>query len=149
MNEPAFEIEASPIPLKVDENDERIIITSGSLSLEIGKSNWYMKYTRNGKLITESKGRDLALMKTDWKGLAYDKGDNADTYIRQQLSIGVGELIYGLGERFTPFIKNGQSIDIWNEDGGTSTEQSYKNITFYISNKGYGVFVNHPEKVSF
>ena len=33
--------------------------------------------------------------------------------------------------------------------GGTSTEQSYKNIPFYISNKGYGVFVNHPERVSF
>ena len=149
VQEPAFEIEANPIPLQVDENEERIIITSGSLSLEIGKNQWYMKYTRNGKLITESKGRDLALMKTDWKGLAYDKGDNADTYIRQQLSLGVGELIYGLGERFTPFIKNGQSVDIWNADGGTSTEQSYKNIPFYISNKGYGVFVNHPEKVSF
>ena len=149
VQEPAFEIEANPIPLQVDENEERIIITSGSLSLEIGKNHWYMKYTRNGKLITESKGRDLALMKTDWKGLAYDKGDNADTYIRQQLSLGVGELIYGLGERFTPFIKNGQSVDIWNADGGTSTEQSYKNIPFYISNKGYGVFVNHPEKVSF
>ena len=40
-------------------------------------------------------------------------------------------------------------MDIWNEDGGTSTEQSYKNIPFYLSNKGYGVFVNHPEKVSF
>ncbi len=149
VQEPAFEIEADPIPLQVDETDDRIIITSGSLALEIGKQSWYMKYTRNGKLVTESKGRDLALMKTDWKGLAYDKGDNADTYIRQQLSIGVGELLYGLGERFTPFTKNGQSVDIWNADGGTSTEQSYKNIPFYVSNKGYGVFVNHPEKVSF
>ena len=46
-------------------------------------------------------------------------------------------------------MKNGQSIDIFNQDGGTSTEQSYKNIPFYVSNKGYGVFVNHPEKVSF
>ena len=61
----------------------------------------------------------------------------------------MGELIYGLGERFGPFVKNGQSVDIWNEDGGTSTEQSYKNIPFYLSNRGYGVFVNHPEKVSF
>ena len=108
-----------------------------------------MKYTRNGKLIAEAKGHDLALMKTDWKGFAYDKGDHTNTYMRQQLSIGVGELIYGLGERFPPFIKNGQSVDIWNADGGTSTEQSYKNIPFYVSNKGYGVFVNHPEKVSF
>ena len=63
--------------------------------------------------------------------------------------LGVGELIYGLGERFAAFTRNGQSIDIWNEDGGTSTDQSYKNIPFYISNKGYGVFVNHTEKVSF
>lgn len=148
--EPAFEINAVNRPLQVDENDERVIITSGSLSLEIGKNNWYMKYTRNGKLVTESKGRDFALMKTDWKGFYYDHdGDNSNTYMRQQLSLGVGELIYGLGERFTPFTKNGQSVDIWNSDGGTSTEQSYKNIPFYISNKGYGVFVNHPEKVSF
>jgi len=87
-------------------------------------------------------------MKTDWKGFAYDKGSE-DAYMREQLSLSVGELIYGLGERFSAFVKNGQSVDIWNEDGGTSTEQSYKNIPFYISNKGYGVFVNHPERVSF
>ena len=37
-------------------------------------------------------------MKTDWKGDYYDKGDITETYMRQQLSIGVGELIYGLGE---------------------------------------------------
>ena len=40
-------------------------------------------------------------------------------------------------------------MDIWNEDGGTSTEQSYKNIPFYLSGKGYGLFVNHTERVSF
>ena len=146
---PAFEINENCLPLTTSETEESITISSGSLTLEIGKNTWYMKYMRNGKIITESRNRDLALMKTDWKGLAYDKGDNSDTYIRQQLSLGVGELVYGLGERFTPFVKNGQSVDIWNADGGTSTEQSYKNIPFYLTNKGYGVFVNHPEKVSF
>ena len=40
-------------------------------------------------------------------------------------------------------------MEIWNEDGGTSTEQSYKNIPFYLTNRGYGVFENHPEKVEF
>ncbi len=147
--EPAFEIQANNLPIKAEEDDDKVIVYSGSLALEIGKKSWYMRYTRNGKLVTESKGRDLALMKTDWRGFAYDKGDNQDTYIRQQLSLGVGELLYGLGERFTPFVKNGQSVEIWNADGGTSTEQSYKNIPFYLSNKGYGVFVNHPENVSF
>ena len=146
---PEFDLNIQDLKLNTVETEEMITITSGSLSLEITKKPWSMTYKRNGKVVTKSSGRDLALMKTDWKGDAYDKGDLSETYIRQQLSLGVGELLYGTGEHFTPFVKNGQSIDIWNADGGTSTEQAYKNIPFYISNKGYGVLVNHPENVSF
>ena len=135
--------------LTVTSDEEKLTVTSGGLTLEIGKKNWYMAYRRGNEVITRSAAKDLACMKTDWKGDAYDKGDGTETYMRQQLTMGVGELIYGLGERFTAFTKNGQSVAIWNEDGGTSTYQSYKNIPFYISNNGYGVFVNHPEKVEF
>lgn len=150
VNTPAFELELTDeLPLDVEDSEEEIRIKSGSLTLVITKKQWSMTYLRNDEVITKSAGRDLALMKTDWKGLAYDPGDHNETYIRQMLSLSVGELVYGMGERFTPFVKNGQSVDIWNADGGTSTEQSYKNIPFYITNKGYGVLVNHPEKVSF
>lgn len=134
--------------LDVEEQDNLIIVKSGSLLLIIDKEDWSMRYERNGELLTKSGKRDLSYMKTDWKGFAYDHGSEG-AYMREQLGLSVGELIYGLGERFTPFVKNGQSISIWNEDGGTSTEQSYKNIPFYVSNKGYGVFVNHPERVEF
>jgi alpha-D-xyloside xylohydrolase len=46
-------------------------------------------------------------------------------------------------------VKNGQSVDMWNEDGGTSSEQAYKNVPFYLTNHGYGVFVSNPGRVSF
>ncbi|MFU2422496.1 MAG: alpha-xylosidase [Bacteroides sp.] len=148
--EPEFELyQKEEQPLTVTSDEEKLTVTSGGLTLEIGKKNWYMAYRRGNEVITRSAAKDLACMKTDWKGDAYDKGDGTETYMRQQLTMGVGELIYGLGERFTAFTKNAQSVAIWNEDGGTSTYQSYKNIPFYISNKGYGVFVNHPEKVEF
>ena len=148
--EPEFELyQKEEQPLTVTSDEEKLTVTSGGLTLEIGKKNWYMAYRRGNEVITRSAAKDLACMKTDWKGDAYDKGDGTETYMRQQLTMGVGELIYGLGERFTAFTKNGQSVAIWNEDGGTSTYQSYKNIPFYISNNGYGVFVNHPEKVEF
>ena len=147
---PSFDLELTDeLPLKVTDSQETLDIASGSLTLSITRKNWSMTYLRNGEVITRSTGRDLALMKTDWKGYAYDHGDNEETYMRQMLSLSVGELVYGMGERFTPFVKNGQSVDIWNADGGTSTEQSYKNIPFYLTNKGYGVLVNHPERVSF
>lgn len=149
-NTPSFDLELNEeLPLDVNDSDEKIEIKSGSMRVEINKKQFSMSFYRNNELITRSTGRDLAIMKTNWKGLAYDDGDNDETYMRQMLSLGVGELVYGMGERFTPFIKNGQSVNIWNEDGGTSTEQSYKNIPFYITNKGYGVLVNHPENVEF
>ncbi len=130
------------------EKEHTLIISSGNLKLIIDTEDFSMRYERQGELLTKSGHKDLGYLKTGWTGLAYDRGpDNA--YMRQQLSLGVGELVYGLGEHFTAFVKNGQSISIWNEDGGTSTDQAYKNIPFYLTNKGYGVFVNHPERVEF
>ena len=134
--------------LDVEEDENFLTVRSGSLSLVIDKENWSMRYERDGKLLTKSGAKDLSYIKTDWKGFAYDRGED-DAYMCQQLGLSVGELIYGLGEKFTPFVKNGQSVEIWNEDGGTSTEQSYKSIPFYLSSKGYGVFVNHPDRVEF
>lgn len=135
--------------INVTEDGEEITVISGNARLVIDKANWKMTYYSGDKKKCASGWRDLAYMKTDWKGDAYVRSSDQDAYMRQQLSIGVGELIYGMGERFAALIRNGQSVDIWNEDGGTSTDQSYKNIPFYLSNRGYGIYVNHPEKVSF
>lgn len=146
---PSFELSAPESGLmEVEDTEEMLTVKNGSLRVEICKENGAFAFFRGDEKLTSSGAKDLAYMKTDWKGDYYNHRQD-DAYMREQLSLGVGELIYGLGERFGAFVKNGQSIDIWNEDGGTSTEQSYKNIPFYLSNKGYGVFVNHPERVSF
>ena len=36
-------------------------------------------------------------------------------FMLNELSLTVGETIYGLGERFTPLVKNGGSHSIWNQ----------------------------------
>ena len=122
------------------ENDDEVCFSSGKLSASIRKKEgWKIDFSYDGRRITGNSPKSTGYIK------ARDKGN----YVREQLDLGVGECVYGLGERFTPFVKNGQVVDLWNEDGGTSSEQAYKNIPFYITNKGYGVFVNHPERVSF
>ncbi|KAG8938944.1 hypothetical protein FRC04_007230 [Tulasnella sp. 424] len=68
-------------------------------------------------------------------------------YILIELNLAGGELIYGAGEGFGGVVKNGQAISVWNRDGGTSSEQQYKSVPFYLSSRGYGVFVNHPGEV--
>uniref|UniRef100_L2GAH3 alpha-D-xyloside xylohydrolase n=1 Tax=Colletotrichum fructicola (strain Nara gc5) TaxID=1213859 RepID=L2GAH3_COLFN len=92
-------------------------------------------------------------------GLAYNPapstpmqtGDmrNFKHYMFTQTTLGVGETIHGLGERFGAYNKVGQSISLWNADGGTSSEQAYKNVSFWLSSKGYGVFIDTPGKVDF
>lgn len=137
---PEFEIyEQTDHEVTITNDDSVSVLTSGKLSVKINKGHdWQVEYIGQEKLLTSS----------GWRALGYvDTPDGR--FIHEQLNLGVGESVYGLGERFTAFIKNGQVIDIWNEDGGTSSEQSYKNIPFYLTNHGYGVFVNHPEHVSF
>ncbi|MBC1371559.1 alpha-xylosidase [Listeria booriae] len=135
---PAFPVEDGHVALKSSETDGDITVSSGDLRVVINKENYALTFY----------GKDQILTKSDVNGQGYITS-SSQNYIRERLDLGVGENIYGLGERFTNFVKNGQTVDIWNKDGGTSSDQSYKNVPFFVSNKGYGVFVNHPENVSF
>jgi len=126
--------------VNIENNESFIRLTSGDTTVTVTKRHpVQITYTFRNRRLTGSGARSTA----------YVKADDGIHYFREQLSLGVGETVYGLGERFTPFVKNGQTVDIWNEDGGTSSEQAYKNIPFYVTNRGYGVFINHPELVSF
>ncbi len=126
--------------VNIENNESFVRLTSGDTTVTVTKRHpVQITYTFRNRRLTGSGARSTA----------YVKADDGIHYFREQLSLGVGETVYGLGERFTPFVKNGQTVDIWNEDGGTSSEQAYKNIPFYVTNRGYGVFVNHPELVSF
>ncbi|MBU5593959.1 alpha-xylosidase [Amphibacillus sp. MSJ-3] len=135
---PNFAVANEDQDLDIVETDQQLTFQSGELKLTIDKDHF--------NIIFENGLGELTVL--DQKGLAWIEGPEDKTYMRGQLKLSVGEHLYGLGERFTPFVKNGQSVDIWNEDGGTSSEQSYKNVPFYLSSKGYGVFINHPEKIS-
>ncbi len=60
------------------------------------------------------------------------------------------EAIFGLGEKFMPLNKVGQTIDLnMTEAHGVTTPRSYKNIPFFVSTKGYGVFFNHSSRITF
>ena len=139
--------------------DEEATLTSGDLVARIARTgDWTLTFERGGVPLTTSGPKSIAQFTlepgTPMDGPAADVaqalgGPGRLHYMSQQLSLGIGELVYGLGERFGPLVKNGQSVDCWNADGGTSSEQSYKNIPFYLTNRGYGVLVDHPGHVSF
>ena len=137
---PQFQLYSGPAPqVDVHDDEQAATLTSGRLTVRVEKAgDWRIDFLDGDRAITSSGWRGMGLVDTP-----------DGRYIHEQLALGVGECVYGLGERFTAFVKNGQVVDMWNADGGTSSEQAYKNVPFYLSNRGYGVFVNHPERVSF
>lgn len=139
VDEPKFPLNSATADVATGEEEGFLWLRSGSLTVRIYKADFKLEFLRGDTVITSSPTRGAAYMQVAEQGpLMLDK-----------LTLSVGENVYGLGERFTSFIKNGQVVDIWNEDGGTCSNQAYKNIPFYLTNKGYGVFVNHSGRVSF
>ncbi|MGA4987018.1 alpha-xylosidase [Nonomuraea bangladeshensis] len=137
---PVFELRGEPVTTGIDVDAEHASLTSGALTARLRRdAPWELVFSAGGRELTRGDGRSLGVME--------DAGGRH--FLVEQLRLGAGELVYGLGERFGPLVRNGQSVDIWNDDGGTASELAYKNIPFYLTNRGYGVFVNHPGRVSF
>lgn len=148
---------------EIGEDGASVTLTTGALSARVVKgAPWNLTFTGDGKELTKSEGKSLARFKLSPQasvsaqpvgefgvsadGRAYEE---SDVFTSIQLHLNVGELVYGFGERFGTYVKNGQSIDIWNEDGGTASEQGYKDIPFYMTSQGYGLLVNNRGHVSY
>ena len=139
---PKFELDIEDLPLDVCDKGDSLTVINGKMRLEIKKNPAEFDFYYEDRYLTSfAKKWDRSYISHVIK--------NGESYMDAHLSVDIGEKLYGLGERFTSLVKNGQSVDMWNEDGGTCTEIAYKNIPFYISNKGYGVFVNDSGPVSF
>ena len=149
---------------EVGVNGADVTLTTGGLTAKVVKgAPWNLPFIgEDGKVLTESAGKSLGRFKLGAEsnvtaqpvsefGVTMDGSarDESDVFIAIQLHLSVGEDVYGLGERFGAYVKNGQSVDIWNEDGGTASEQGYKDIPFYMTSNGYGVLVNNRGHVSF
>lgn len=161
-NSPEYKLnyDASFLP-KINDNNEFTAFISKDTKAVIKKGNeWNIQYYFKDKKLTECGWKSTSYIKenehsTENRKNSYNDNQfydfiyNGNSYLREQLSLDIVENIYGFGEKFTPFIKNGQTVEIWNSDGGTCSDQSYKSVPFYISSKGYGIFVNTTDKVSF
>ncbi len=64
-------------------------------------------------------------------------------------SLSPDEKIYGCGESYGNFNKRGSRVVFWTDDAnGVQNETMYKPIPFYMSSRGYGVFMHHSTPIT-
>lgn len=141
------------VTAEVKESEQGTMLVAGNLAATVTKE----PHTFDIRFHSSDRSRKLTSLLNRSVGFAYSPATNSPMqtadmrdfkhYILTQTTLGVGEQVYGLGERFGALNKVGQSVSLWNADGGTSSDQAYKNISFWLSNRGYGVFVDAPERV--
>ncbi|PTX92661.1 alpha-xylosidase [Opitutus sp. ER46] len=139
---PSIPLQECPSPAVVIDTTaaDQAVLRTGALSAQIARGeNWELAFKADGHVLTRSAAR----------GIGFVEGRDRTTFVHERLALGVGECVYGFGERFTAFVKNGQVVDNWNKDGGTCSEQAYKSVPFYLTNRGYGVLVSNTGPVSF
>ena len=153
-SEARFEKTVSAQEVEVEIDEDQAVMRCGEILVRVDRRNWGYRFEHDGKVLTSCGFRNLGYMRWDKEVSSMFPGKEyltelADPYMVNELSLSPGECVYGLGERFTAFVKNGQVVETWNEDGGTSSQISYKTIPFYMTNRGYGILVDHTGNVSF
>lgn len=152
--EAIFEKVQNPRKTTVHIDENEAVMQAGAITVRINRREWGYQFEADGRVITSCGFRNLGYMQYQRQKASMLPADNYmlanyTPYMVTELSLAPGECVYGLGERFTAFVKNGQVVETWNEDGGTSSQIAYKCVPFYMTNKGYGIFVDHTDNVSF
>ncbi len=80
----------------------------------------------------------------------YTEIDGERVAFHDSFTVEPDEHFYGFGEKFTDFDKRGQRLVMWHYDAyGAHSERAYKNVPFFISTRGYGIFVDSTTAVQF
>ena len=108
-------------------------------------------YDSKGKLLTQTiHTSDVSSTFTPVVPFSYVR--RASDYSRSMdavLNLSPGEKIFGCGESFQSFDKRGQKVVLWTDDAnGVQNETMYKPIPFFMSNRGYGVFMHHSSPIT-
>lgn len=79
-----------------------------------------------------------------------ESGDGGDRQVFLTARLGHNEHLHGFGEVYTDIDRRGDQIDIWHANAtGNTWPESYKSIPFFMSSRGYGMFVHSARAVSF
>lgn len=138
----------TPEKIEIAESDKHIHVYYKDYQVLIGKNPFeFAILTKRGTKIYEENMHDVNSVGEGMDQIppiGYTKAeDGCIREINLAPKLRMDEHIYGLGERFTEFDKRGQSIRMRNFDTlGCRDYNAYKNIPFYVSTYGYGLFIH-------
>jgi alpha-D-xyloside xylohydrolase len=131
------------------ENASALTISTSEVSLRIGKSPWDFSLSNSrGKVLLQEDRYDTphpgGNFITPPFGLVRNE---AFSGWAGAFKLRADEAIYGLGEKFNSLNQRGQTAVCWNKASGPWKAGSHKNVPFFMSSRGYGIYFNTTSPV--
>ncbi|WP_331235490.1 glycoside hydrolase family 31 protein [Natronorarus salvus] len=147
---------SEPVDLSVTEGESSLDLSTDALSVRISFDPFGIEVREDDRTLVETqpgyrdtKGRPLVRP----FGFTEEVVDNwpfgvSETHLSLRLS--PDERIFGLGEGFGAFEKRGQRIETRvTQPNGVVSADTYCPVPFYLSDRGYGLFVDTASDVTF
>ena len=137
---------------KVTETNDKIIYSNDYGTIQINKNPWRIVLKdKAGRILSQT----AALSDADSTQVKYTpfcfvkRGSDNARRINPVFTLTADEMIFGCGESATGLNKAGQKVNLFVTDPqGPETDQMYKPIPFFMSNRGYGMFMHTSAPVT-
>lgn len=137
---------------KVTETNDKIVYSSDYGTIQINKNPWRIVLKdKAGRILSQT----AALSDSDSTQVKYTpfcfvkRGSDNARRINPVFTLTADEMIFGCGESATGLNKAGQKVNLFVTDPqGPETDQMYKPIPFFMSNRGYGMFMHTSAPVT-
>lgn len=137
---------------KVTETNDKIVYSSDYGTIQINKNPWRIVLKdKAGRILSQT----AALSDADSTQVKYTpfcfvkRGSDNARRINLVFTLTADEMIFGCGESATGLNKAGQKVNLFVTDPqGPETDQMYKPIPFFMSNRGYGMFMHTSAPVT-
>lgn len=149
---------AGPVPTsnvwEAGTHGEDVVYRSPSGSVRVTSSPWSVSiHDASGRLVLGTRSLSDGNCMIQGRPLpcsfARSSADSSQG-VAVSFSLHPGEKLFGCGESFSAFNKRGQSVYVWTQDAhGSQTDEMYKPVPFYMSSRGYGIFVHGSSPMLF
>ncbi len=138
---------------KYSKTNDGYLYTSEAGSVLIRSNPWCIELRdKNGFLLTKTIHLNDLSNSTYIPQLPFSYVRRANDYSRSMHAsflLSPDEKIFGCGESFTKLDKRGQKVVLWADDAnGVQNETMYKPIPFFMSSRGYGMFMHTSSPIT-
>lgn len=146
-----LQTEWPPVTLTVEEHADGVRLRTSALTVEVNRARWQMRVLAAGRPLYRQEVDDFAFDAHAAYPLGYSISAAGEVRTHETFSLAVDEHLYGLGGQFGAFDKRGQRHVSWLREayGTNTTPVAYMEVPFFQSSRGYGIFVNHGERITY